>query len=57
VWTDSENNPLLTADNISFLGVLSAPRMIYLDNKYHFYFYGSADQNRPSGEIYMVVEE
>ena len=56
-WKDSENNPLLTADDISFLGVLSAPRMIYLDNKYHFYFYGSADRNRPAGEIYMAVEE
>ena len=56
-WTNFDENPILTSDDIPLLSYTSVPEMLYIDGKYHFYFYGAADRNRPSGDIYLAVSE
>ena len=57
MWTYFEDNPILTSDEIPFLNYTASPEMLYVDGKYLFYFYGTADRNRPTGKIYMAVSE
>ena len=56
-WTDFEENPILTADDIPFLSFTTSPEILYLDGKYFFYFRGGTDRNRPEGDIYLATSE
>ena len=56
-WIPFDKNPILTADDIPFLSFTFAPKMLYLDGKYLFYFYGTVDRNSPGGDIYLATSE
>ncbi len=57
VWTPTEENPLLSEEDISYLEYISAPRLFHHDGKFFIYFYGSSNSGVPQGDIYLAVEE
>ncbi|MBT3337903.1 MAG: hypothetical protein HN855_07130 [Anaerolineae bacterium] len=53
-WTIPAAEPVFTIDDVDFLSTLSAPKVFINKEEYFIYFYGSADNNRPIGNIYLA---